>query len=153
MKYSAVAVAGIVFSLTLATVESAVAGPYVDAMSRCLVRSTSEADRSFLVKWMFATAAVHPAVKSIASITDAQRDELNKRAAKLLERLITESCKSEMRNALNHEGAGAIEASFQALGQVAARSLFSDPAVARGMADVDGYMDKPKIQRLFGAVK
>jgi hypothetical protein len=153
MKCSVVAVVGIVFSLTLVTVESALAGPYVDAMSRCLVRSTSEADRNFLVKWMFATAAAHPAVKSIASISNAQRDELNKSAAKLLERLITESCKSEMHNALTHEGAGAIEASFQALGQVAARGLFSDPAVARGMADVDSYMDKPKIERLFGAAK
>jgi len=78
---------------------------------------------------------------------------LNKSAAKLLERLITESCKSEMRKALTHEGPDAIQTSFQALGQVAARGLFSDPAVARGMADVDGYMDKPKIQRLFGAIK
>jgi hypothetical protein len=153
MKSSAVAVAGIVFSLTLATAESAPAGPYVDEMSRCLVRSTSEADRNFLVKWMFAAAAVHPAVRSIASISDAQRDELNKSAAKLLERLITESCKSEMHNALTYEGAGALQASFQVLGQVAARGLFSDPAVARGMADVDGYMDKPKIERLFGAIK
>ena len=153
MRWSAVTVAGISFSLTLATAGSALAGSYVDEMSRCLIRSTSDADRTLLVKWMFAAAAVHPAVKSITSISDAQRDELNKSAAKLLERLITESCKSEMRKALTYEGPDAIQTSFQALGQVAARGLFSDPAVARGIADVDGYMDKPKIERLFGAIK
>ena len=53
------------------------------------------------------SAALHPAVGSIASVSDAKRDELNRNAAKIVERLLTESCRSETRNALKHEGSGA----------------------------------------------
>jgi hypothetical protein len=145
MRWSAVTVAGVAFSLTRATAGSALAGSYVDEMSRCLVRSTSDADRTLLVKWMFAAAAVHPAVKSITSISDAQRDELNKSAAKLLERLITESCKSEMRKALTYEGPDAI--------QTRPRAGCSRIRPSPGAWPTSTATWKPKIERLFGAIK
>lgn len=57
--------------LALLTVGSAHAGPYSDDLGKCLVASTTAADKGALVKWMFATAALHPAVKSVASVTPA----------------------------------------------------------------------------------
>lgn len=38
------------------------AGPYADALSKCLVESTSQRDRTELVRWFFASASLHPAV-------------------------------------------------------------------------------------------
>jgi hypothetical protein len=110
------------------------AGPYTDDLSKCLVRSTSAADKSVLVQWIFATMALHPDVKWLTSASGAQRADLNKKAGALFQRLLTGSCLSEARQALQFEGQSALEASFSVLGQVAARELFTNPEVAAGMA-------------------
>jgi hypothetical protein len=126
----------------------ALAGPYADDLSKCLVRSTTVADKHALVKWMFATAALHPDVRSIASVSPEQRVEINKNLAALFERLLTVACRKETREALQFEGPSTMESSFQVLGQVAGRELFSDPQVASGMANTFKYIDAKKLQEL-----
>jgi hypothetical protein len=152
MRHLAVAVLVLVLTVPLAVLSPhrAIAGPYSDELAKCLVRSTTDSDKNYLVKWMFASAALHPEVKSIAAITDAQRDELNRNAARLFERLITDSCLTETQEALRFEGRVTIQSSFQVLGQVAARGLFSDPAVAKSMTDFSNYLDKQKLEKVFG---
>src|SRR5713226_8174117 len=158
MKYPALAVITVAFALAVLSPESALAGPYLagpygDELAKCLVKSTTDADKTYLVKWLFAAAALHPDVKSIASVSDAQRDELNKNAAKLFERLLTESCRSETQEAVKYEGPSTLESSFNALGQVAARGLFSHPTVARGTGELTNYVDKQKLERVFRPTK
>ena len=151
MKYAKAGVIGAAFSLSFLVAPSAFAGPYSDEMAKCLVSSTSEVDKNFLVKWMFAAAALHPAVKSISSVSDAQRNELNIKTAKLFERLLTESCKAQVQQAIKYEGQSTIESAFQVLGQVAARGLFSDPAVNGFIAQLGNHIDKQKMESVIGA--
>lgn len=153
MKYLRAAVAGVAGLLVLAVAPSAFAGPYSDEMAKCLVSSTSEDDKNYLVKWMFAAAAMHPAVKSISSISDAQRNELNMKTAKLFEKLLTESCKTQLQTAIKYEGPSTIESAFQVLGQVAARGLFSDPSVNGFIAQLGNHIDKQKLESVIGAPK
>jgi hypothetical protein len=150
MKHFLVPVVGAAVALTMLSPDSTGAGPYSDELATCLVRSTTDADKNYLVKWMFAAAALHPAVKSIASVSDAERDDLNKNAAKLFERLVTDSCKTETQDAVKFEGPGTLQTSFEVLGQVAGRGLLSDPAVARSLADFASYLDKKKLEQTFG---
>jgi hypothetical protein len=145
------AIVSAVVTLAVIRPDTALAGLYADELAKCLVRATTDADKNALVKWIFASAALHPEVKSIAAVTDAQRDDLNKRMARMVERLVTESCKTQTSEALRYEGPSTLEAGFQVLGQVAARGLFADPAVAKSMSEFDKYLDKPKLERLFGA--
>jgi hypothetical protein len=128
--------------------QEAAAGPYSDELSKCLVRSTTTAEKNTLIKWIFAAAALHPEVKGIASITTEQRDELSKSTGKMVEHLVSESCKSEVTDAMKYEGPGALGASFQVLGQVAAMGLFSDPSVSSFMRDFTKYVDVRKVQGL-----
>ena len=123
------------------------AGPYSDDLAKCLVESTTTADKNALVKWMFAMAALHPAVKSIASITEAERTQSSRNTAQLFERLLTESCRTQTRQAVKYEGAAALQTGFQLLGQVAARELFADPSVARGLADLENHIDSQKMKQ------
>jgi len=153
MKRFVVSVVSAAFCLAVLSPGSAIAGPYSDDLAKCLVKSTTEADKNYLVKWMFAAAALHPAVKSIASVSDAERDELNKNAAKLFERLVTESCKTETQEALKYEGPSTLQTSFEVPVQVAGRGLLSDPAVARSLADFANYVDKKKLEQLFGPAR
>ncbi len=125
----------------------AYAGPYSDDLAKCLVESTTTTDKNALVKWMFAMAALHPAVKSIASITEVERTQSSRDTAQLFERLLTESCRTQTRQAVKYEGATALQTGFQMLGQVAARELFADPSVARGLADLENHIDSQKMKR------
>ena len=123
------------------------AGPYSDDLAKCLVESTTATDKNALVKWMFAMAALHPAVKSIASITEAERTQSSRSTAQLFERLLTESCRTQTRQAVKYEGAAALQTGFEMLGQVAARELFADPNVARGLADLENHIDSQKMKQ------
>lgn len=142
---------GVVLTVVFGSVQPVPAGPYSDGLARCLVRSTSDADKNDLVKWMFAAAALHPAVMSLASVSDQQRDQSTRNAAKIVERLLTESCRAEARDALKYEGRNTLESAFQVLGQVAGRGLFADPAVARNLAEFGKYIDQKKVDEMLGS--
>jgi hypothetical protein len=132
----------------LLSVPTALAGPYADDLAKCLVASTTQEDRLTLVKWMFAAASLHPAVKSFTSVTEKQLDEGNKSTAELFMKLLTDSCKSEAERALQYEGPQTFQTSFQVLGQVAGKELFSSPEVAVAMAGLEKYVDKEKLEAL-----
>jgi hypothetical protein len=103
--------------------------------------------------WMFAAIASHPEVKSMASISETQREELNEKTANLMMRLLTESCKFETEEALKYEGQGTLQASFQVLGSVAARGLMSHPDVANYMAGLEKYIDAQKLKSVVGSAQ
>jgi hypothetical protein len=144
------AAAALVVSLAILAPRAASAGPYSDELSKCMVKSTTVDDKNLLMKWMFAGAAMHPAVRSIAAITDTQRDELSRSVAEMFQRLMTDSCKTEAQDAVKFEGAGALRSGFQVLGQAASVGLFSDPNVATFMSGFTKYMDKDKMTSVLG---
>ena len=125
------------------------AGIYTDDLSKCLVESTTKKDRVALVKWMFSAASLHPAVKSISSVTAEDLDNANKITANLFMKLLTDSCVKETKKALKFEGQTTIETSFRVLGQVAGRELFSSPEVAGAMAGLEKHIDQEKLQSLL----
>jgi len=67
--------------------------------------------------------------------------------------LLTESCKKKTQDALKFEGGSAIETSFNLLGQVAGRELFSDPRVGANIAGLTKYLDGKKLKDLAPAAK
>ncbi len=124
------------------------AGVYSDDMAKCLVASTSVKDKTDLVRWIFANAALHPDVTGISSISPASRDDMNRTTAVLLERLLTEACRKQTQEAVRYEGPIAIQLSFQVLGQVAMKELMSNKAVSAGFEAFVKYLDKAKIEGL-----
>jgi hypothetical protein len=129
-------------------VPPAVAGVYTDEMSKCLVASTSAGDKESLVRWIFANAALHPAVASIATVTSEQRTSMNQSAGQLFDRLLTDTCRKQTREALQYEGPAAIQLSFQVLGQVAMGTLMAHPAVGQGFSEFAKFVDEKKIEAL-----
>ena len=83
----------------------------------------------------------------MANISDADRTQVSKRAAAMVEGLLTRSCVTETREAVKYEGKSALEGSFSVLGQVAARELFSQPDVAGGLAELGRYLDSDAIKK------
>jgi len=126
------------------------AGPFSDDMSKCFVNSTSSGDKAQLVRWIFSVAAIHPALSGISNVSDAERAELNKQMAQLIERLLTETCAAESKAALKNEGQLAMSTAFGVLGQAAMAGLFSDPTVSAASAAFAQELDQQKIRALLG---
>ena len=129
---------------------AAQAGPYTDELSKCLVQLSTEDDKLKLVKWMFSSMALHPAVAEIAQVTAADRDIANREMADLLGNLLEERCFDQARAAITNEGPVALQSSFSILGQVAANELFSNPNVAAGLGSLAEYLDAATLDKKLG---
>lgn len=149
MKKHHVLVAAAALAVAVPFAPSALAGPYTDDLSKCLVAKTTSDDKNRLMAWVFAAIALNPSVAPMASVTPAQRTAINADMARLFEALMTDTCRGEAQAAVKYEGKSAIEASFTVLGQVAGRELFASPAVAQGLAELDSLIDKKKMEDLF----
>lgn len=123
------------------------AGEYSDALSNCLLSSTTEEGKLSLVKWMFTAMALHPAVAELADVSMSAREQANREMAELLIDLLGTRCFNETRLALSNEGALALQSSFTVLGQVAATNLFTDPNVAAGLASLETYINAEDLER------
>ncbi len=145
--YSLRAISIIAIFLAIA-VPNAHAGIYIENLSKCLAKSTSIEDRTALVQWMFSAASLHPAVQSITTVSKQQLDETNKNTAELLTRLLTHSCEPETKKAVEFEGNITIQTSFQVLGEIAGRELFSSPEVNDGMSEMGKYLNQEKLDYL-----
>jgi hypothetical protein len=128
---------------------SAHAGPYTDDLSKCLVQSTSPADRLILVRWIFAAMSHHPAVASMTRVTAQDADRIDAQMADLFTRLLTVSCQSQAKLALAYEGDQAMSQSFSLLGQVAGKEIFSDQNVQHAMTGLKNHLDIKRLQKLM----
>jgi len=115
-------------------------------LSKCLVKSTTEKDKTDLVRWIFAAVSVHPDVSGLVSVTDAQRTEMTRSVGELFERLLTKSCREQFRDATKYEGDQTLVTSFSVLGQVAMRGLMEHPTVTKGLGELDAFVDKDKLK-------
>ncbi len=111
--------------------------------------STSSEDRTLLVKWMFSSAALNPSVDEISSVTEKQRDSINKDTANLFTRLLAENCKEQTKKAFIYEGDSAIQNGFKVLGEVASRELFLSPEVSAGMSGLLKHMNMSKLESIL----
>ncbi|HVE90091.1 MAG TPA: hypothetical protein VNA44_10370 [Burkholderiaceae bacterium] len=136
--------APLVATLLVFASTKAEAGPYGDDLAKCLVNSTTATDKRALIKWMFATAALHPDLAPITAGSPRQYEAFNKAVGTLFERLLTKTCRRQAEQAVKFEGEATIESSFQILGQAAARELFAHPKVAARMADMAKHADSRK---------
>jgi hypothetical protein len=127
------------------------AGPYADDLSKCLVSSTTSADKSLLVKWMFSAIALNEDVAQYVDMPKEARDALNKDTAGLYMRLMTETCGTQLRDAFKYEGEASITTAFQMLGQVASQEMFDNPAVMAGMDDLSKHFDEAKLKAVLEA--
>lgn len=138
----------VVIAISLFLSHGVNAGPYGDDLAKCLIESTTKNDRTSLVRWMFASAAAHPAVKSIANVSQKELDNANETTGKLFTKILTKTCREQASKALSYEGTATITTSFQLLGQVAATELFSSPEVQKAMSGLEKGLDKSALSKL-----
>ena len=77
--------------LSLPVASQALASPETDALSECLVRSSTPDDQLVLTRWVFAAISKHQGVSDLASLSDAQFKAVNQAGGALFSRLLTEN--------------------------------------------------------------
>lgn len=151
MKLNALIAAGLAGVATFIAAPSAYAAPgvYTNALTKCIVQSTSDADKRLVVTWVFAVIALHPDVQNMMTVSPEERDDANKRIANLFETLLTKTCRTEATEAIKYEGNEAIGKSFEVLGQIAMRELLTNPQVNAGLAGFAKYIDTQRIEEVL----
>ena len=137
---SALALAVIV---SVIAVSPATAGSATDALSTCMADNTTGKDRKDLARWIFVTMATHPEIQRFSNITEANRDELDKALAAMVTKLVTESCRTEAKVAIE-EGGASFEAAFEVIGKLAMQELMSNPSVNSSFTRYTKFLDKAK---------
>ena len=131
-------IAAVVFLITVATASSgAQAGVFTDDLSKCLVNSTSDSDKTVLVIWIYSAMSTHPAIADYSKMTSEQKDLATKKGAGLLVRLMTVDCRSQTVTALRNEGEDALGQSFGVLGKVAMEQLVREPTVQKNLGSLE----------------
>jgi hypothetical protein len=149
MKLKSLAAAAALSIAACAPASFANAGVYADDLTKCLVKSANQKDQTELTVWIFSAMSAHPAVRPLANVSDAQRDQATKRVAALFGRLMTIDCRSETVSALKYEGTSSIETAFGLLGKIAVSGLMGDPEVEKGMASLGTYADTPELRAVL----
>ena len=124
------------------------AGPFGDEMAKCLVTSTSNRDRTKLVKWMFRVYGEHPEVSYMVDLSDREKKVIDKDIADVFTRLLSEDCADETKKALDYEGDNVMFTAFQALGQVAAQGFNVKPIVERNINKFTEFIEYEKLDYL-----
>lgn len=135
-------------ALLLSVAPAASAGPHGEALSKCLVKSITAEEKLTLLRWSFFMFAAHPAVEKDSAITPEQRSAMSKKAAKVIERLLTQSCAAESLAASKHEGASGLQTGFALLSQRAINDLVMSPEVSAAMTECIQFIDREKLRKV-----
>ena len=124
------------------------AGPFGDEMAKCLVTSTSNRDRTKLLKWMFRVYGEHPEVSYMVDLSDREKKVIDKDIADIFTRLLAKDCVDETKKALDYEGDNVMFTAFQTLGQVAAQGFNVNPSVERSINKFVEFVEYEKLYYL-----
>ena len=128
----------------------AIAGPYTDKLSTCLVLSTGDADKFKLANWVFRVMSEHPHIKnSIGNVYSPNQQTLaDVQAAELFMRLLSKDCINESREAFRYES-DAWATAFETLGEQAFTVMMTNAEVTSGLEKFIEYVDMEKLRRVL----
>jgi hypothetical protein len=144
-----IAMALIVTAGSIAAIPQAIAAAATDALTTCVTDSTTGKDRKDLAQWIFVAMSAHPDMQPLSKVTDDKRDEMNKKMAAMVTRILAESCNAEAKAAIATDGPTSFEASFKVLGGLAMQELMTNPSVKSAFDQYSKYLDSAKFEAAF----
>ena len=136
-------------SLSLGVVATTQASSTVDALSQCLVQSTTATDKTTVLQWTFAALSQHPDLNSMSSISATQKEQLDKNLAQVLQRILVEQCSTQTKAVIQAEDFEAVGTSFQELGSITGNEILKTPQVKNQLNSVLKHVDMGKLVTTF----
>ncbi|MCO8088972.1 hypothetical protein [Acinetobacter indicus] len=125
------------------------AGPAVDQLSDCLVKSTTATDKTAVLQWTFVALSAHPDLKHLSQVTPEQKQALDQKLAAVLQRILVEQCSAQAKAVIQAEGIQAVGSSFQELGQITGEEILKTPEIKSQLNGVLRYLDLNKLMMTF----
>ena len=135
--------------LTLGVVATTQASSTVDALSQCLVKSTTATDKTTVLQWTFAALSQHPDLNSMSSISATQKEQLDQNLAQVLQRILVEQCSTQAKAVIQADGFEAVGTSFQELGSITGNELLKTPQMKNQLNGVLKHVDMGKLVTTF----
>lgn len=129
--------------------QMSVAGPTVDQLSDCLMKSTTATDKTAVLQWTFVALSSHPDLKAFSNVSATQKEQLDKNLASVLQRIIVEQCSAQTKAVIQAEGIQAVGNSFQELGRSSGEEILKNPEVKEQLKGVVRYIDLNKLVVTF----
>ena len=129
--------------------QMSVAGPTVDQLSDCLMKSTTATDKTAVLQWTFVALSSHPDLKAFSNVSATQKEQLDKNLAGVLQRIIVEQCSAQTKAVIQAEGIQAVGNSFQELGRSSGEEILKNPEVKEQLKGVVRYIDLNKLVVTF----
>ena len=133
----------------LGATQVAIAGPTVDQLSDCLMKSTTATDKTTVLQWTFVALGNHPDLKAFSNVTATQKEALDKNLATVLQRILVEQCSTQTKAVIQAEGLQAVGDSFQELGRTTGEAIVKNPEVNQQLKGVLRYVDLNKLVVTF----
>lgn len=127
----------------------AFAGPTVDQLSNCLMKSTTPTDKTVVLQWTFVALGNHPDLKAFSNVTATQKEALDKNLATVLQRILVEQCSAQTKAVIQTEGLQAVGDSFQELGSITGEEILKTPEIKQQLNGVLKYVDLNKLVTTF----
>ena len=149
LKFSRVACSMLMALGVFGATQIATAGPTVDQLSDCLVKSTTATDKTAVLQWTFVALSTHPDLKSFSNVTDDQKVQLDQKFAQVLQRILVDQCAEQTKAVIKAEGMQAVGDSFQQLGRSTGDEILKNPEVKQQLKGVIRYLDMGKLVSTF----
>lgn len=133
----------------LSATQVAIAGPTVNQLSDCLMKSTTVTDKTTVLQWTFVALGNHPDLKAFSNVTASQKEALDKNLATVLQRILVEQCSAQTKAVIQAEGLQAVGDSFQALGKTTGEEILKNPEINNQLKGVLRYVDLNKLVVTF----
>ncbi|EEY90510.1 hypothetical protein HMPREF0017_00929 [Acinetobacter lwoffii SH145] len=133
----------------LSVTQVTLAGPTVNQLSDCLMKSTTVTDKTTVLQWTFVALGNHPDLKAFSNVTASQKEALDKNLATVLQRILVEQCSAQTKAVIAAEGVQAVGDSFQELGRITGEEILENPEVKSQLKGVLRYVDLNKLVVTF----
>ena len=133
----------------LSVTQVTLAGPTVNQLSDCLMKSTTATDKTTVLQWTFVALGNHPDLKALSNVTASQKEALDKNLATVLQRILVEQCSAQTKAVIAAEGVQAVGDSFQELGRITGEEILENPEVKSQLKGVLRYVDLNKLVVTF----
>ena len=133
----------------LSVTQVTLAGPTVNQLSDCLMKSTTVTDKTTVLQWTFVALGNHPDLKAFSNVTASQKEALDKNLATVLQRILVEQCSTQTKAVIAAEGVQAVGDSFQELGRITGEEILENPEVKSQLKGVLRYVDLNKLVVTF----
>lgn len=139
---------GLMFTLPSMAAAPANGSP-ARVLGRCLVGSLNGNQKVKLATWIFFSMGAHPDMKAYLRVSPQTIDRNNRYIGKLITRLLTEDCPTQLHAAYVSDPT-AVRKAFELVGRVAMQELMTNQAVMKALTSYGKYTDKKKIAKALG---